>query len=332
MAEEISEVIDLRERLICEAGTGTGKTFAYLVPALAAGVKTIISTATKTLQDQLFHRDLPLVLQALESRAGVALLKGRQNYVCLHRLEQAAVRDTADQVHTDLLRHIQRWATMTESGDLEEVRRLDDEPSLHSSVTSTTDNCLNQDCPRIDDCFVARARRRASQAEVVVVNHHLLFADMVLKETGFAELLPDAEVVILDEAHKVPDVASAFFSKSVSGQQLVSLVRDCRAAAGEEAPDTPNLITLANLADEAQRRFRVQFEGHRDGIYSDWNLALGKQPMNSPEPDAATELVHGLNRQRPLTDARHRPTKFVQQRFRLGITMRNVALGPLLVI
>lgn len=248
MASVVATTLERREVLVCEAGTGTGKTFAYLVPVLRSGLKTIISTATKTLQDQLFHRDLPIVCRALGSDSDIALLKGRQNYVCLYRLERAAVSAEVDPRRLPLLTAMQRWAEHSDSGDLEEVRLLDDDPQLRSVVTSTTDNCLGQECPRYDHCFVVQARRAAAAADVVVVNHHLLFADLMLRETGFAELLPNADAIILDEAHKVPEIASTFFSHSLSAQQVATLSRDVRVGADDEAPDMPDLKgALANL-------------------------------------------------------------------------------------
>ena len=248
MASVVATTLARREVLVCEAGTGTGKTFAYLVPVLSSGLKTIISTATKTLQDQLFHRDLPIVCRALGTDSDIALLKGRQNYVCLYRLERAAVSAELDPRRLPLLTAMQRWAAHSDSGDLEEVRLLDDDPHLRSVVTSTTDNCLGQECPRYDHCFVVHARRAAAAADVVVVNHHLLFADLMLRETGFAELLPNADAIILDEAHKVPEIASTFFSHSLSAQQVATLSRDVRSGADDEAADMPDLkLAVADL-------------------------------------------------------------------------------------
>ena len=256
MAAMIDEVLAAREVLICEAGTGTGKTFAYLVPALRSGMKTVISTATKTLQDQLYHRDLPIVRSALDLSIDAALLKGRQNYLCLYRLERAALNRDVEAHRLPLLEHLGRWAGHSDSGDLEEVRELDDDPQIRFLVTSTTENCLGQDCPSFDDCFVMRARRTAAAADLVVVNHHLLCADLVLRETGFAELLPAADAIIVDEAHKLPDIASSFFSRSVSAQQLGNLCRDVLEAARVEAPDTPALKTTAMALDNAQFELR----------------------------------------------------------------------------
>ncbi|MCZ6665174.1 MAG: ATP-dependent DNA helicase, partial [Gammaproteobacteria bacterium] len=256
MAAVIDEVLAAREVLICEAGTGTGKTFAYLVPALQSGLKTVISTATKTLQDQLYHRDLPIVRRALDLSIDAALLKGRQNYLCLYRLERAVLNREVEAHRLPLLEHLGRWAGQSDSGDLEEVRELDDDPQIRFLVTSTTENCLGQDCPSFDDCFVVRARRTAAAADLVVVNHHLLFADLVLRETGFAELLPAADAIIVDEAHKLPDIASSFFSHSVSAQQLGNLCRDVLEAARDEAPDTPALNASSTALDTAQFELR----------------------------------------------------------------------------
>ena len=272
MASVVGEVIAGREVLICEAGTGTGKTFAYLVPALQSGLKTIISTATKTLQDQLYHRDLPIVLDALKVSSETALLKGRQNYVCLHRLDRAYASREIEPRRQPLLEHLRQWAERSDSGDLEEVHELDDDSALRFLVTSTTENCLGQECPMFDACFVVRARRAAAAADVVIVNHHLLFADLVLRETGFAELLPSAEVIILDEAHKVPDIASTFFSRSVSAQQIGNLCRDTLAAASIEAPDMPSLNHAVASVDAAQDSLQRLF-GH-EPQRGDWD-ALG---------------------------------------------------------
>ena len=256
MAAVIDEVLAAREVLICEAGTGTGKTFAYLVPALRSGLKTVISTATKTLQDQLYHRDLPIVRRALDLSINAALLKGRQNYLCLYRLERAVLNREVEAHRLPLLEHLGRWAGQSDSGDLEEVRELDDDPQIRFLVTSTTENCLGQECPSFDDCFVVRARRTAAAADLVVVNHHLLFADLVLRETGFAELLPAADAIIVDEAHKLPDIASTFFSRSVSAQQFGNLCRDVWEAARDEAPDTPALNASSTALDTAQLEMR----------------------------------------------------------------------------
>lgn len=256
MASAVETALATRAVMVCEAGTGTGKTLAYLVPAFAAGLKTVISTATKTLQDQLFHRDLPLVQAALGGGREVALLKGRQNYLCRHRLDRAIENPATDYRRLPLLEHLRRWSGRSGQGDLEEVSLLDDDAALRSLVTSTTENCLGQECPSYDSCFVVAARRAAAGADIVVVNHHLLFADLVLRESGFAELLPTAEAIVIDEAHKIPDIASTFFGRALSGQQIGSLCHDAIALAAREAADMPELGRALAAFDAAQMRLR----------------------------------------------------------------------------
>ena len=260
LAEAIRAAIDSRESLICEAGTGTGKTFAYLVPALQSGHKVIISTGTKHLQDQLFSRDLPLVRKAVGRALKVALLKGRANYLCRHRL-QLAETDTRRldlQARGDLA-DIRAWSQRTDSGDLAELTHIPEDASVRTACVSTTDNCLNQDCDFYDDCFVFRARRRAAEADLAVVNHHLFLADVVLKQAGYGELLPSADVVIFDEAHQLPELASQFFSETLSSRQLLELVSDSRAAYFEEAADLPDFPALLDGFDKALRDLRLSF-------------------------------------------------------------------------
>lgn len=262
MAEAIREAIDNRESLICEAGTGTGKTFAYLVPALQSGYKVVISTGTRHLQDQLFTRDLPLVRKAVGRALNVALLKGRANYLCLHRLGQAEtdVRRLDKQARS-YLADIRDWSQRTGSGDLAELSHIPEDASVRSACISTADNCLNQDCDFYDDCFVFRARRRAAEADLAVVNHHLFLADMVLKEAGYGELLPSAEVVVFDEAHQLPELASQFFSEILSSRQLLELVSDSRKAYFEEAADLPDFPELLDQCEKAVRDLRLSFPG-----------------------------------------------------------------------
>jgi ATP-dependent DNA helicase DinG len=252
MAEAVESVMEERSTLICEAGTGTGKTFAYLVPALLSGKKVIISTGTKTLQDQLFHRDLPMVRKALAMPVDVALLKGRANYVCLHRLAltESEGRLAARSEASDLQR-ILSWSRRTCSGDIAEVDELAEDAALWPLVTSTTDNCLGQECDRFSDCFVLKARRAAQEADVVVINHHLLLADMALKDEGFGELLPSADAFIIDEAHQLPETAAQFFGISVSSRQLLELARDAVTEYSREAGDMGGFATLAQRLEKA---------------------------------------------------------------------------------
>ena len=260
MAEAIGEAIDNRESLICEAGTGTGKTFAYLVPALQSGYKVIISTGTRHLQDQLFTRDLPLVRKAVGRPLNVALLKGRANYLCLHRLGQAEIDSRRlDRQAKHYLVDIRAWSQQTDSGDLAELSHIPEDASVRPACVSTIDNCLGQECDFYDDCFVFRARRRAVEADLAVVNHHLFLADMVLKETGYGELLPAAEVVVFDEAHQLPELASRFFSETLSSRQLLELVSDSRVAYFEEAADLPDFPEMLDHCEKAVRDLRLSF-------------------------------------------------------------------------
>ncbi|MBN8740319.1 MAG: ATP-dependent DNA helicase [Xanthomonadaceae bacterium] len=230
MAAAVAEAMDERHILIAEAGTGTGKTFAYLVPAVTSGKRVIVSTGTKTLQDQLFHRDLPRVRQVTGARIKAALLKGRANYLCLYRLDQThrdgrlASREQVAQLQT-----LRAWAGRSSSGDRNEIGEVPEDSPLWPRVTSTAENCLGADCPMFNDCFVVKARRAAQEADLVVVNHHLLFADLAIKQEGFGEILPGANAFILDEAHQIPELAGQFFSVSFSARQLQELGSDAEA-------------------------------------------------------------------------------------------------------
>ncbi len=230
MATRISEALELREALLVEAGTGTGKTFAYLVPALLSGLRVLISTGTRTLQDQLYHRDLPLLAAALGRPARVALLKGRSNYLCRARLESIGRQGDLLPVAADpLLARITDWSLATRSGDLAELPELADAHPLRPHITSTRENCLGQRCGHYSQCHVLEARRTALEADIVVVNHHLLLADLALKEDGFGDLLPSVDAVILDEAHQLPDLVSEFFGVSFASRQVEALDADLRA-------------------------------------------------------------------------------------------------------
>ncbi len=233
MAERVFAAIARREALVVEAGTGTGKTFAYLVPALLSGARVLISTGTRTLQDQLFAKDLPLIGRALGRPAKVALLKGRGNYLCRYRLAQSAQPlplESPDGAHPeadgDAMERVRRWALATRSGDLAEVAGLADSDPIWAQVTSTRDNCLGTRCPELSRCHVALARRSALDADIVIVNHHLLLADLALKEDGFGDLLGAADAVILDEAHQIPDLATQFFGAQVSSRRIEALLSD----------------------------------------------------------------------------------------------------------
>ena len=245
MAKAVGAALARLEPLIVEAGTGTGKTFAYLVPALLSGRSVIISTGTRTLQDQLFRRDVPMLAKALGLPAKLALLKGRTNYLCRHRLELATQQGALlgpDRNVARLLARVSRWAATTKSGDLAELTDLPEQSPIWPSITSTRENCLGQECPQFSRCHVNEARRNAQAADVVVVNHHLLLADLSLKDEGFGDLLPGAEAVILDEAHQVPDIAAQFFGQAWSVRQVQVLMRDITAELAAAAIRAPSLV------------------------------------------------------------------------------------------
>ncbi|WP_410497469.1 ATP-dependent DNA helicase [Chitinibacter sp. S2-10] len=261
MAQAVAKAIESHGQLIAEAGTGTGKTFAYLVPALLSGGKTIVSTGTKTLQDQLFNRDIPGVRDVLKVPVTVALLKGRSNYVCHYHLERAEHEgrfmrreDVVD------LQKVKRYAASTQSGDKASCQGVPEDAPIWSHVTSTRDNCLGQDCPSHKECFVLKARREAQEADVVVVNHHLFFADVWLRDEGAGELLPACNTVIFDEAHQLPEVASLFFGDTLTSGQVVELARDARAEALVVAKDFIELPNASEVLEKAAKDVRLVFK------------------------------------------------------------------------
>jgi len=257
-AQAVMEAIQSKGALIAEAGTGTGKTFAYLVPALLSGGRVIVSTGTKTLQDQLYHRDLPHVREALSATVDVALLKGRANYVCLHHLEEASAQGTFGSREEALeLQKIRRFAATTMSGDRSDCADVAESSPAWARATSTRENCLGSACRHYQECFVMKARKRAAEADLIVVNHHLFFADVVLRDEGLADLLPSAETVIFDEAHHLPDVARLFFGQSLSTTQLLELARDTRLAEAQHAKESTQLGEAAAALEKAARDLRL---------------------------------------------------------------------------
>ncbi|MDK1687669.1 ATP-dependent DNA helicase [Cronobacter malonaticus] len=279
MAQAVSAAIEAATPLVVEAGTGTGKTYAYLAPALRAGKKVIISTGSKALQDQLYSRDLPTVAKALEYKGRLALLKGRSNYLCLERLEQQALAggDLPVQTLSDVIQ-LRGWASETVDGDISTCGRVAEDAPVWPLVTSTNDNCLGTDCPLYKDCFVVKARKKAMEADVVVVNHHLFLADMVVKESGFAELIPEAEVIIFDEAHQLPDIASQYFGQSLSSRQLLDLARDIIIAYRTEVKNTQQLQKCADRLAQSTQDFRLQlgdpgFRGNLRELLADASIS-----------------------------------------------------------
>ncbi len=258
MATAIEESIANKQTLLAESGTGTGKTFAYLVPALLSAKKTLISTGTKHLQEQLFHRDIPLVLENLSVNAKVSLLKGRSNYLCLHRmmLTRGSSR-RLDTTQLSELEMISSWSSKSKSGDIGDLVEVPEDSRIWPSVTSTVDNCIGQNCSYFEDCFVNKARKAALVSEVVVVNHHLFFADKSLKDDGFGALLPDVDTVIFDEAHQIPDIASNFLGNSFSSWQVMELANDARAAELKEKSLIPKLVLCADELDKLTADYRL---------------------------------------------------------------------------
>jgi ATP-dependent DNA helicase DinG len=283
MADRVARALANRAPLVVEAGTGTGKTFAYLVPALLSGRRVLISTGTRTLQDQLFNKDLPLVAGAIGVPARVALLKGRSNYLCNYRLRQAGGQRSLAGTRDRTLARVERWALGTGSGDLAEVPGLGDDHPLWPQVTSTRDNCLGARCPDIGRCHVVEARRKASESDIVIVNHHLLLADLALKEDGFGDLLGTADAIIIDEAHQVPDLATQFFGARFGSRQVELLVRDARQELAQARSGTP-----ATELTAVERSLAALAEVLRATPRPDWLAA------DTPLADAAAELAQSL--------------------------------------
>ena len=256
MAEKIESTLNDSTVLVAEAGTGTGKTFAYLAPAILSGQKVFISTGTKNLQDQLFRRDLPTLRKALAVPFRAALLKGRSNYLCHYRLEMAQ-GDPVQKIHYETLHDLKIWAGKTTSGDLSESDLLEDNSSLWSKVTSTIDNCLGQECPRYSDCFIVEARAKAQEADIVVINHHLLMSDMALKASGQGEILPSADAYIIDEAHQLPEIATQFLGNRISSHQIQEICRDSIREMENDASDMATIRDYADKLDASLHSFKI---------------------------------------------------------------------------
>ena len=289
MACAVSSAIAAEDVLVCEAGTGTGKTLAYLVPALLSGRRTIVSTGTRHLQDQLFFRDLPLARKAVGARARCALLKGRSNYLCLERLKRNAShsRHLDSALERDLVA-IEAWARTSVEGDIAEMAEIPENAPAWRLATSTADNCLGQECPSYSECHVHRARRKAIEADLLVVNHHLFFADMVLREEGFGELLPGAETVVLDEAHQLAETATRFFGTTHSSAQTAELLRDAVRAHDDEAGDQPALADLASDCEGALYGLRRALGG--SGRRLAWSEALAVPEVENAAQALAASL------------------------------------------
>lgn len=292
MAQAIAGTIAANTVLVAEAGTGTGKTFAYLVPALLAGGKVIISTGTKTLQDQLFNRDIPTVRAALKAPVTLALLKGRANYVCHYHLErtlQDGRANFASREEVKYLKLIERYAGITQSGDKSGLSEVPENAAVWQAVTSTRENCLGSECAHYKNCFVMEARKQALSADVVVVNHHLFFADVMLRDEGLSEFLPACNTVIFDEAHQLPETASLFFGESVSTSQLLELARDTEAEAVQGAKDFSALPPVIAAMEKAARDLRLTIEGENT------RMPLAAVMKNAGFGGALNELLEKLD-------------------------------------
>ncbi|MDP2227835.1 MAG: ATP-dependent DNA helicase, partial [Moraxellaceae bacterium] len=291
MSDAVGAALSDKRILMVEAGTGTGKTFAYLAPALMSGEKVIVSTGTRNLQDQLFHRDLPTVLGGLGISVRTALLKGRANYLCPYRL-QIHLEDGrfSSQQTVHELQRVAAWAPTTQTGDIAELSDLPEDASVWPLVTSTADNCLGQECPLLEECPLVRARKKATEADLVVVNHHLFFADIAIKEEGFGELLPDATAIVFDEAHQLPEVASLFFGESVSSRQLLELAQD---AVGEMLLSAGEMRSILDAATQLENRvadLRIVFgDESRKGI---WSEVSGLEKMPAAIEAVKLALAH----------------------------------------
>jgi len=305
LCDAIDDAIASGSVLAAEAGTGIGKTFAYLVPALLSGKKIIISTGTRHLQDQLFHTDLPRVTKALSVQSTSALLKGRSNYLCLHRLKLAPHLGFINRETRSVLTEVDEWSKTTRSGDISELSSVAEDSYVWPMVTSTADNCLGGECDSWDKCFIVNARKEAQAADVVVINHHLLLADMTLKNEGFAELLPEADAFVIDEAHQLYDVAARFFGDTVSSRQLISLARDTIAEQVNDASDMAELRDYAEELEKAARDFRISLgeSGLRDAWLKVQNKSSIKQSLSHLETtlkDLITVLETAAERSRGL--------------------------------
>jgi ATP-dependent DNA helicase DinG len=258
MASKVSESIKKQRSLVVEAGTGTGKTFAYLVPALRSDKKVILSTGSKNLQEQLFSKDLPIIKKALNYTGKIALLKGRANYLCLERLyhQYAAAGDLDKDLRVDLAR-VKNWSIKTKDGDISKCTTVTEDNPIWPILTSTNDNCLGSDCEHYNDCYVVKARKRALNADIVVVNHHLFLADVAVKDSGFGELIPKADVMIFDEAHQLPDLACHYFGQQLSSRQLFDLSKEINLCYRTEVKDMSQLQQCADKLQKCTQDLRI---------------------------------------------------------------------------
>lgn len=319
MAEAIAKAIDDNQNLIAEAGTGTGKTFAYLVPAIQSGKKVIISTGTKNLQDQLFNKDLPVIRKAMKTPFLAALLKGRANYLCTYRLTNSMTSSLGfSKEDAASLAKISSWAKRTKTGDVSEMSDVAEADPIWYQATSSIDNCLGQDCPDFAECFLVKARKKAQESEILVVNHHLLCADWSIRDNGFGELLPNAEVVIIDEAHQLADTASNFLGITVSAKQLNDLAKDSLMEYFKDATDIPALRTACEDLEHEVKDLRLAFgielrRGDWQDIDNNPKLAAGMVAVKDQLQRVSDQLELASVKTKGLETCFKRADELVQQ-------------------
>jgi ATP-dependent DNA helicase DinG len=295
MAMAVTQTLEQGGQLVVEAGTGVGKTYAYLVPVLLSGQRALVSTATKALQDQLFSRDIPRLVEVLGLPIRVALLKGRSNYLCLHRMAQARHSPESAQAGAQkALAKIETWSQSTRTGDLAELTGLDERSSLWPLVTSTRDNCLGSSCPSYRACHVNLARKEAMASDLVVINHHLFFADMAVRESGVAELLPTVRVTVFDEAHQLNEIGVNFLGKQLSTVQLLDLSRDVLATGLQLARGLVNWHALADQLEKASRDLRLAAGMHRGSVRLRWTELMPEGLEAEDWTSALAQLVQAL--------------------------------------
>ena len=288
LSDAIQSMFEDNTVLVAEAGTGIGKSYAYSVPAVLSGERVVISTGTRHLQDQLFHTDLPTVVSALQVPRKLALLKGRSNYLCLHRLNIAPHLGYMNRDVQSALTGLREWSGVTGDGDISGYRDITEDSYIWPMVTSTAENCIGGECDHYNDCFVVNARKKAQDADIVVINHHLLLADMTLKEEGFAELLPEVDAFVIDEAHQLHDIASRFFGSTISSRQLVSLARDAIAEQLNDAPDMGEIREAADVLERAAGDMRLAMgeQGQRQA----WSRIAGRTSVKDKLESLQTAL------------------------------------------
>ena len=312
MAEAIAGAIDSGQHFIAEAGTGTGKTFAYLAPAILSGKKIVVSTGTKNLQDQLFNKDIPQLRKALKTPFMAALLKGRGNYLCLHRLQASWDSSLGfGKEEAAALVKIKSWGNRTKTGDISEMTEVSESSAVWPLATSTADNCLGQDCPEFKDCFLMKARKQAQEADLLVVNHHLLCADWSIRDGGFGELLPKADAVIVDEAHQLAETAGNFLGMHLSSKQLADLANDTLMEYFKDATDLPELRAACEALERAVKDLRLDF-----GVElkrGDWKELSGN-PKITAGLGALEEILSGLRKQLLLASVKTKELEQCYQR------------------